>query len=63
MAVQKVKFNDTFIYVNDEVDENETGIVIKDEDEFDKTIVMNPIEEDDTLENTMVDIFGGKDNE
>ena len=63
MAVQKVKFNDTFIYVNDEVDENETGIVIKDEDEFDKTIVMNPIEEDDRLENTMVDIFGGKDNE
>ena len=63
MAVKKVKFNNFFIYINDELDENETGIVIKnEEEEFEKTKEITPITDEDLLSDTNTDIFGG-DNE
>ncbi len=43
MAVQVIKYNDSFVYVDDEVDEKETGIEIPDTDYLEDTIVMNPI--------------------
>ncbi len=60
MAVQVIKYNDSFVYVDDEVDEKETGIEIPDTDYLEDTIVMNPISDEDLLSETKVDIFGDK---
>jgi hypothetical protein len=59
MAVQKVKLDDSFVYIDDEVDEKERGVLITDKDELDKTIILNPVNEKDMFEDTLVDIFGG----
>ena len=65
MAVQKVKFNDTFIYVDDELDEKETGVIIKDSTkerpDFEDTIEIEPVSEDDLFQDTLTDIFGDED--
>lgn len=63
MAIRKVKYNDTFIYIDDELDEKELDTVIdeNDEDKFDKTEVIKPINEKDILEDTLTDINGGQD--
>ena len=61
MAVQVVKYNDSLVYIDDEVDEKETGILITDDDSLEDTIVMNPINDDYLLSETSIDLFGDKD--
>jgi len=63
MAVQKVKLNNEYIYIDDEVDEKETGIAIYPKDKLDDTILIEPISENDALEDTLTDIFGGQDEQ
>jgi len=65
MAIRKVKLNDSFIYINDEVDEKETGIAIdnEDDDKLGNTMEIEPITDEDLLSETSIDLFGGNDNE
>ena len=63
MAIKKVKYNDGFIYINDELDEKELDTVVNenDDDKFNKTEIIKPINEKDILEDTLTDIDGGQD--
>ncbi len=61
MAIQKVMLNEEEIFIDDEVDSKETGIVINNEN-LEKTVVVNPIDEEELNDKTSLDIFGG-DNE
>ena len=63
MAIRKVKLNDSFIYINDEVDEKEKGYVINDEKDnnLEDTLEFEPINEEDMLEDTLTDVFGDND--
>jgi len=61
VAVQQIKVNDGYIYFDDtEVNPRETGIAIK-EESLDDTIVVNPINEEDLLSETKLDVFGDED--
>jgi hypothetical protein len=58
--MKKVKLNDGYIYVDDsKVDEKETGIIIREEDDLEKTQEIEII--NDRLSDTNVDIFGEND--
>ena len=59
MAVKKVNYNDTFIYIDDEVDETETGIKLDREKYESDTKVIEVIDEDMLNDNTVVNLFGG----
>ena len=62
MSVQKVKYNNSFVFISDEVNDDETGKIIKKEkQDLEKTIVIEPINEKDILSETSVDVFGGDD--
>ena len=61
MAIKKVMLNEEEIFIDDEVDSKETGIVINNEN-LEKTVVVNPIDEEELNDKTSLDIFGG-DNE
>ena len=63
MAIKKVKFNDSFIYINDEVKEEEKGYAIfnETEEDLEKTREIEPINEKDMFEDTLTDIFGDED--
>ena len=61
MAIQKVMLNEEEIFIDDAVDSKETGIVINNEN-LEKTVVVNPIDEEELNDKTSLDIFGG-DNE
>ena len=50
MAVKQVKYNDTYIYINDEVDD-----IIEDND---NTKVIEPIDLEESLEETTINILG-----
>jgi len=65
MTIQKLKYGDKFIYVDDsEVDIKDTGIIIRDdESELDKTIEIEPIDEKDLFEDTIIDLKGIKEYE
>ena len=55
--MQKVKYGDDYIYIdNDEVTPEETGIIIK-EDSLDDTSKIKVIDKEDILSNTNLDIF------
>lgn len=57
MAIRKVKFNDTYIYVEDEIDENETGIVTYVENEkLDDTVEIEPVKID--ISDDEIDLVG-----
>lgn len=57
MAIRKVKFNDTYIYVEDEIDENETGIVTYVENEkIDDTVEIEPVKID--ISDDEIDLVG-----
>ena len=58
MAIKKVKYGDTYIYVEDEIDYKETGVVCK-EDELSKTKEIK-IDKND-FEKTSTDLLGEKD--
>ena len=60
MAIQKVMLNEEEIFIDDEVDSKETGIVINNEN-LEKTVVVNPIDEEELNDKTSLDIFGGDD--
>ena len=57
MSVRKIKYNDEFIYIDDEVDEKETGIIISGQED-----TVQEEKTEDFLDNTSTDIFGD-DNE
>lgn len=58
--MKKIKYNDTYIYIDDEeVDEKKTGVVIQDEEELDKT--QEVVIKEDVLSNTLTDIWSDKD--
>ena len=58
--MKKVKLNDGYIYVDDsKLDEKETGILIREEDDLEKTQEIEVIR--DSLSDTNVDIFGDND--
>ena len=52
MAVKQVKYNDTYIYINDEVDDKETGIKLDIIEDNDNTKVIEPIDLEESLEKT-----------
>ena len=59
--MKKIRYNDTFIYVDDSpLDENETGkiIDINDNSEYEDS---DSISNDDMLENTITDLWGNSD--
>ncbi len=57
MAIRKIKFNDTYIYVEDEIDENETGIVTYVENEkIDDTVEIEPVKID--ISDDEIDLVG-----
>ena len=58
MAIRKVKVDDEFIYIEDEVKEEEKDYPIKSNVNLDDTLKMEPINEKDFLEDTLTDIFG-----
>lgn len=58
--MKKVKFNDTYIYIDDsEVDDSKTGVVIKQNEDLEKTKELFVKNTD--LEDTMIDVFGDND--
>ena len=58
--MKKVKYNDTYIYIDDnEVDIKETGVVIRDDEDLDKT--QEFIVKKDNLEDTLTDILSEND--
>lgn len=60
--MKKVKFNDTYIYVDDdEVDVKETGVFITDEEELEKTKEI--IIDKSDLEDTLTDIWSEKNEQ
>ncbi len=58
MAVKQVKYNDTYIYINDEVDDKETGIKLDIIEDNDNTKVIEPIDLEESLEKTKINILG-----
>ena len=60
MAIQKIMLDDKEIFIDDEVNPKETGIVINNDD-IENTVVINPINMAELLEKTSLDIFGGND--
>ena len=61
MAVTKLKFNDKFIYVDDEVDDKKKGHAIyKEKDDLEDTMEFAPIDEKELLSDTIIDrkLFG-----
>lgn len=55
--MKKVKYKDTYIYIDDsDVPKEETGVVIKEEDDLSKTQEIE-ISSDDYLSNTLTDIW------
>lgn len=63
--MQKLKYKDTFIYVDDSpLDEQETGVMIDNtKDYLEDTIKIKPIDQNDLLEDTNTDIFKENNNE
>ena len=59
MAIRKVKYNDSFIFVEDEIDYKETGISINqsESEELEKTKEID-VESINEMENTNTDVFG-----
>ena len=58
MAVKQVKYNDAFVYINDEVDIRETGIKL-DKDKYEsETKVIEVIDKDKLNDNTSLNVFG-----
>ena len=63
-SMVKLKYNDTFINVDDSpLEENEMDVAIKYEDDLDDTMKINVINENDLLEDTKLDIFGDEEDE
>lgn len=60
MAVKQVKFNDTYIYINDEVDDKETGIKISKDNLSEETKIIEKINIQESLDKTSLDIMGDK---
>lgn len=58
MAVRQVKFNDSFIYINDEVNENETDIILDKDNIEGKTKVIEVLDNSKVDDNTSLNIFG-----
>ena len=62
-CMQKVKYKDTYIYIDDSpLAEEKTGVVIKDS-ELEKTQEIKPIDEEALLQDTNIDIFGDDTND
>ena len=59
--MRKVKYNDSFIYIDDApLDENETGIFVNNDD-LDKTKEIKTISKDELIDDTVVDLWGNSD--
>lgn len=56
MAIQKIKLDGDYIYINDEVKDEEKDVPIN--NNLDDTIEIEPINEKDLFEDTLTDIFG-----
>ena len=59
----KLKYNDTFIYVDDSpLEENEMDTIIEDDD-IKNTMRIKTISDKDLLDDTNIDMFGDESNE
>lgn len=57
--MKKVKYNDTYIYVDDSpVDVRETGVVIKNDSNLENTIEIPNNNSSDLLEDTLTNVWG-----
>lgn len=62
--MQKVKYGDSYIIIDDsEVDEKETGVVIKESNDLEKTQELNLDLKKTSLDDTITDLWGNKDEQ
>lgn len=62
--MQKVKYGDSYIIIDDsEVDEKETGVVIKDSNDLEKTQEINLDLKKSSLDDTITDLWGNQDGQ
>lgn len=62
--MQKVKYGDSYIIIDDsEVDEKETGVVIKDSNDLEKTQEINLDLKKSSLDDTITDLWGNQDEQ
>ena len=60
MAVRQIKFNDTFIYVNDEIYDADVIAIMDKKDLEENTKVIEVVSEDGVNDNTSINIFEEK---
>ena len=66
MALEEFEVNGKKVVINNEFNERETGVAIldmEDDDEFEKTMEVEPIDDEEYLSNTLTDIFGEENHE
>lgn len=62
--MQKVKYGDSYIFIDDsKVDEKETGVVIKENSDLEKTQEIKLDFENTSLEDTITDLWGNQDEQ
>lgn len=62
--MQKVKYGDSYIFIDDsKVDEKETGVVIKENSDLEKTQEIKLDLENTSLEDTITDLWGNQDEQ
>ncbi len=62
--MQKVKYGDSYIIIDDsEVDEKETGVVIKESNDLEKTQEINLDLKKSSLDDTITDLWGNQDEQ
>jgi hypothetical protein len=66
MALEEFEIDGKKVVINNEFNEKETGVAILDreeDDEFEKTMEVEPIDDEEYLSNTLTDIFGEENHE
>lgn len=62
--MQKVKYGDSYIIIDDsEVDEKETGVVIKESKDLEKTQELNLDLKKTSLDDTITDLWGNQNEQ
>ncbi len=60
--MQKVKYGDSYIFIDDsEIDEKETGIIIKNDNDLEKTQEIKLEFDKASLDDTITDLWGKED--
>jgi hypothetical protein len=66
MALEEFEIGGKKVVINNEFNEKETCVAILDreeDDEFEKTMEVEPIDDEEYLSNTLTDIFGEENHE